>query len=65
MLVCVCVSEGNVFLRSGTYNLLHDLARGVEVDQTLVNLELKTIPGLGTFTTWLFEGRCKARIMRG
>lgn len=48
------------FFRSGTYNLLHDLARGVEVDQTLVNLEFEAIPGLGTFTTRLFEGRCNS-----
>jgi hypothetical protein len=36
-----------------TYNLLHDLAGGVEVDQALVDLELKGIPSLRTFTTRL------------
>ena len=36
-----------------TYDLLDDLARGVEVDQTLVDLELVAIPGLGTLTARL------------
>ena len=29
-----------------TYDLLHDLRRGVEVNETLVDLELVAIPGL-------------------
>ena len=36
-----------------TYNLLDDLAGGVEVDQTLVDLELVAVPGLGTLTARL------------
>jgi hypothetical protein len=36
-----------------TYDLLHNLAGGVEVDQALVDLELEAIPGLRTFTTRL------------
>ena len=38
-----------------THNLLDDLARGVEVDQTLVDLELVTVPGLRTLTARLDE----------
>ena len=36
-----------------TYDLLDDLARGVEVDQALVDLELVAVPGLGTLTARL------------
>ena len=36
-----------------TYDLLDDLAGGVEVDQTLVDLELVAVPGLGTLTARL------------
>ena len=36
-----------------TYDLLDDLAGGVQVDQTLVNLELVAIPGLRTLTARL------------
>jgi len=36
-----------------TYDLLHNLAGGVQVDQTLVDLELVAVPSLGTFTTRL------------
>ena len=36
-----------------TYDLLDDLAGGVEVDQTLVDLQLESIPGLGTLTARL------------
>ena len=36
-----------------TYDLLDDLARGVEVNETLVDLELVAIPGLGTLTARL------------
>ena len=39
----------------GTRNLLHNLARRVEVDETLVNLELVAIPGLGTLTARLYN----------
>ena len=42
-----------------TYDLLDDLAGGVEVDQTLVDLELVTIPGLGTLTA-----RLRTRILK-
>jgi len=35
------------------YNLLNDLTGGVQVNEALVDLQLKTIPGLGTFTTRL------------
>ena len=37
----------------GAYNLLDDLAGGVQVDEALVDLQLKTIPSLGAFTTRL------------
>jgi hypothetical protein len=36
-----------------TDNLLDDLTGGVQVNEALVDLQLKTIPGLGTFTTRL------------
>ena len=36
-----------------TYNLLDDLARRVEVDETLVDLELVAVPSLRTFTARL------------
>lgn len=36
-----------------THDLLDNLAGGVEVDQTLVDLQLEAIPGLGTLTTRL------------
>ena len=41
----------------GTYDLLDDLTGGVEVNQTLVDLQLIAIPGLGTLTARL-EGQC-------
>ena len=31
-------------------DLLHDVSRGVQIDQTLVNAHLESIPGVGTFT---------------
>lgn len=31
-------------------DLLHNLSRGLQVDEALVNAHLKTIPSLGTFT---------------
>jgi hypothetical protein len=37
--------------------LFDDLTGSVQVDQALVNLELITIPGLGTLTTRLCEKR--------
>jgi len=37
-------------LQADAGNLLDELAGGVQVDQTLVDLELITIPGLGTLT---------------
>jgi hypothetical protein len=39
-----------------THNLLDNLGRGVEVDQTLVDLEFVTIPGFRTLTTGLIKG---------
>jgi len=36
--------------------LLDDLARGVQVNETLVHLKLVTIPGLGTLTTRSLTG---------
>ena len=39
--------------RKATYDLLDDLAGGVEVDQALVDLELVAVPGLGTLTARL------------
>lgn len=33
-------------------DLLDDLRRAVQVNQTLVDTHLETIPGLGTFTAW-------------
>ena len=40
-----------------TYDLLDDLARGVEVDQTLVDLELVAVPSLGTLTARLGDAQ--------
>ena len=55
MLVCVKHIRGNpsVKCREKAHNLLNDLAGGVQVDETLMDLEFITIPGLGTFTTGL------------
>jgi hypothetical protein len=39
--------------RNDTHNLLDNLARGVEVDQTLVDFEFVAVPGLGSLTTRL------------
>lgn len=39
--------------RRVTYNLLDDLAGGMQVDEALVHLELIAIPSLRTFTTGL------------
>ena len=36
-----------------TYDLLDNLARGVQVDETLVDLELVAVPGLRTLTARL------------
>ena len=50
----LCETHTNTLrARSASYDLLHDLAGGVEVDQTLVDLELVAIPGLGTLTARL------------
>ena len=38
------------------YNLLHDLRGAVQVDDTLVDTHLVTIPSLGTLTTGGFAG---------
>ena len=40
-------------IRLYTHDLLDDLAGGVEIDETLVDLELVAIPGLGTLTARL------------
>jgi len=37
-------------------NLLDNLARGVEVDETFVDLQLEAVPGLRTFTTRSLTG---------
>lgn len=42
-------------ITSPTHNLLHNLARRVKVDETLVNLELVAVPRLGTLTARLDE----------
>ena len=39
--------------RKGTHDLLDNLARGVEVNQTLVDFEFVAIPGLGSLTARL------------
>ena len=44
-------------VRVYTHNLLDDLARRVKVDETLVDLELVAVPGLGTLTARLKQGR--------
>lgn len=60
MLVCMkdnCVSANHYTLEGGnSYDLLDDLAGGVQVNEALVDLELVTIPGLGTLTTRLKRG---------
>jgi hypothetical protein len=48
MLKCYCQEKKRI-----AYDLLDDFARGVEVNEALVYLELITIPSLGTFTTRL------------
>jgi hypothetical protein len=57
MLVCkkkvYKCSEKPTQYYKGTDDLLDDLAARVEVDKTLVNLELIAIPGLGTLTARL------------
>jgi hypothetical protein len=35
-----------------THDLPDDVGGGVEVDETLVDLHLVPVPGLGTLTTW-------------
>lgn len=42
-----------------TYDLLHNLAGRVQIDQTLVDLELVTVPGLRTLTTRLNTKKIK------
>ena len=39
--------------QQGTHDLLDDLAGGVQVNETLVDLELVAVPGLGTLTARL------------
>ena len=37
--------------RRGTYDLLNDLGRGVQVNEPLVDLHLESVPGLGSLST--------------
>lgn len=53
MEVCDIVRKGSKQDSDVTHDLLDDLAGGVQVDQTLVNLELVAIPSLGTLTARL------------
>jgi len=46
----------NSGLQADTRNLLDNLAGGVQINETLVNLELITIPSLGTLTTGCLTG---------
>ena len=48
--------EPSIVLLS-TYDLLDDLAGGVEVDQALVDLELVAVPSLRTLTARLSQQR--------
>ena len=50
--------------QENTYNLLDDLARRVQVDQALVNLQFVTIPGFGTLTTRLPKNLRLARFQK-
>merc|ERR1719150_2560822 len=54
------VSNGNLDLDSGFDrdggDLLDNLGRGVEIDDTLVDPHLKPVPGLGTFTARSLSG---------
>mgnify|MGYP007051644868 CR=1 FL=1 len=43
--------------RRKTYDLLDDLAGGVQVNEALVDFQLIAIPGLGTFTARLEKMR--------
>jgi hypothetical protein len=52
MLVCRSVRK-RVINKVSTYDLLDDLAGGVQVDEALVDLQFVTIPGLGTLTARL------------
>jgi hypothetical protein len=59
MLVCdTCIrpQAKGAGKRNDTHNLLDNLARGVEVNQTLVDFEFVAIPGLGSLTARL-QGR--------
>ena len=47
------MSQINGTTQKKTHNLFYDLTRGVKIDETLVNLQLITVPGLGTFTARL------------
>ena len=48
----------------GTYDLLDNLAGGVEVDETLVDLELVAVPGLGALTARRLAGRDRKALGR-
>ena len=56
----LCVGNGDFDLHTGfdgdRGDLLDDLGWGVEIDDTLVDPHLKSIPGLGTFTTRSLAG---------
>jgi len=45
------LAEGKVERK--TYNLLDNLARGVQINEALVDFEFITVPGLGTLTARL------------
>jgi hypothetical protein len=44
-------------IRRKAHNLLDDLARGVQINETLVDFEFITVPGLGTLTARLGKER--------
>jgi hypothetical protein len=50
--------------KKGTHDLLDNLARGMEVNQTLVDFEFVTIPGLGSLTTRLEREKRALVILR-
>ena len=42
-------------MKKNTHDLLDNLARGVEINEALVDLEFVPVPGLGSLTTRLEE----------
>ena len=43
--------------KGSAHNLLDNLARGVQINETLVYFEFVTIPGLGTLTARLAKAK--------